>query len=271
AISVVLPAGYDGIRFIIKAYRNLRGLIQTVDASCFDKNDGSLSVDLSQFDEHPQFALSRNGQVIASFDSSTAQVNMALGAGNYLLQNLAPNTGCVPSSYPFAILSHPEVIADFSAPVEWPVNAFVPIENQSHGGGTYEWYFPEINTYSGLQNPLVYFENSGLKHMQLTVSNEWGCRSIPVEKSILVVDPSGISDSAHARGVKLQSRNEYFEIKNEGAMPLQSCAVYSADGKLIYSSTESGDTFVVPLEKTNQLVLVVVYQAGSQITIRFTH
>ncbi|HEX4888590.1 MAG TPA: hypothetical protein VFV37_11135, partial [Luteibaculaceae bacterium] len=257
-ISVVLPAGYNGIRFVIKAYRNLSGLIQTADASCFDKNDGALAVDLSQFDEHPQFTLSRNGQIIASFDSTTAQVNMALGAGNYVLQNLMPNTGCVPSSYPFTILSHPEVIANFSAPEQWPVNAFVPIENQSSGGGTYEWYFPEINTYSELKNPLVYFENSGLKHMQLTVSNEWGCRSTPVERSVSVVDPSGISDSAHARGVKIQSADEFFAINNEGAMPLQSCAVYSSDGKLLYSSREIGNRFVVPLAKTNQLVLVVV-------------
>ncbi|MES2628183.1 MAG: T9SS type A sorting domain-containing protein [Bacteroidota bacterium] len=262
-------AGSREERFMIIAAKNLLSTITTADATCFDKEDGLLAVDLSDYTDVTNFTLYKDSTVYNTYFGNVTEIYEELGRGNYSLVNNSGLLDCVSDRLNFEVNSFPEVTAAFESPTEWPEDTYVPLHNSSEGATNYYWEFSDFQATSPNKTPNYRFEEPGNFTISLVAINQFSCESERVERGISILSATGIQDISKS-GFSLRDNESGFGI-NTASFGAYRVSVFSTDGKLVFQSGELSGNQQVLLTKTGAIYLVKIDSKDGVYTTRILH
>ena len=179
-------------RFKLHIYKFAKELTSS-NASCFDKNDGMVELDLFDLGSDYFYELSdQSGKNIAlDFNAKGKQNIKNLEPGNYTFVIQSNGLTCPVSKEYFSILEPSEMKPDFGYKGNSTVfynNKDIEFENKSLGGiATYVWDFGD-KSFDSRENPTHTYTAPGIYTIMLTSQNGNADCDVSASRSINVID-----------------------------------------------------------------------------------
>jgi len=241
-------------RFKLHIYKFAKELTSS-NASCFDKNDGMVELDLFDLGSDYFYELSdQSGKNIASELNAKGKQNIKnLEPGNYTFVIQSNGLTCPVSKEYFSILEPSEMKPDFGYKGNSTVfynNKDIEFENKSLGGiATYVWDFGD-KSFDSRENPTHTYTAPGIYTIMLTSQNGNADCDVSASGSINVIDAylsvSELSDD----NVEVIQLNDKLNVIAK--LSFDEFKIVDLSGKLVLEGDVSNqNNFEINLSKLN--------------------